>query len=1414
MKRLRKTLCLFTMLTALLFLFIPTQTQAATVKLNKTEVSLGMGERTSLKVQNSKGTVKWTSSDKKIATVSKGTVTGVAPGKAIITAKVNKKSYTCKVIVSEIGLENSTLSLIRTQSKTLLTKNISGSIKWSSSNKKIATVNSKGKVSAKSAGKATITAKVGKTSYKCNLTVKQAGINKSNATVYLRKPITLKVIGDSGSVSWSTSNKKIATVDNKGKVTAIKTGKTTIKAKLNGKTYKCSVTVKKPKLNKTKISIDEEANYQLKLVGATIKKVVSSDKTIVKVTNKGKITALKEGSCKITVTDTKKRTYKATITVNGIHDVNTNNVESPYFDVIKASVIAGETYQLTLKDNSQAVSWNSSNASVASVDANGLVTGVSAGTAVVNATVGDKTFSCSFDVTASGNPAITYTRGEWISLLLKQVGIDVASYQDDLLLYYCDTKGHTYGKDIEIAKIMGIIPANEAEDEVPVFDPDALATREFAAITAINSLGYQLEDRTVTFGDAGQITYKHAVDIAVKEKMFILSDNNFYPANVITDADKVRIFTRIYEIINEPTNFMEHLHAVYEEDVIVNKLAQYTDYAVTQNADGTYTIVINNDSEISYLKNGYKVVMPVTALNPHGISLLLNADATTVNNTVTMTGTLITDINQVIKDMSFAGYGTVLVDGIKTADGVTLTNVENNVSTKSSDIKGTSNNGLTAESNNKGALSAGALTFDFAEKDLGNGGKLFGSIKINLPTVTASFDMNGILLNEMSISVKDSLILESGLQYDSSESKKPFEYKFAEFPIALPAGMNITLSAKVYFEVDGTISVKFEHENEFGVFYKDGELRHFEKADTNELSILQFEGNAGLGLGISGDLYYLIWDLVGVDCKAGPSLKATGGLALGETNFDVAAYLSMKIEVRNGDDTALGVIADIFHWSELPSWTVFDENNSPWKKTFHISNGVVGNDTSEKGNISGYVYVAGETTPLKNARVVLSRGDVKDEILYTDNTGKFVSTMQSVGSYTLTVSATGYKTFSDQETITANNTTYTEVFMMVDKANVNDGTVRGTVYNAVGGYVAGTSYVVRNGWNNIVGGTPVTSGTLDGEYYDFNLEPGNYTIMFSLDGFTSAHVNVSVISNKTTIGNVTMSPIDTTGLGGQIRIVLTWGSSPRDLDSHLFGPTADGSNRFHIYYNAKNYNVNSQKYAMLDVDDTSSYGPETVTINKMNATGTYSYYVHNFSGGASNALSTSSARIQVYDGNTLLATYNVPVNIDGRIWHVFDYDAATHKIKVSNEFSNTFKSTSDLFMSGVMLSGALDEQNDITAILASESDVKPEEAEENINTLSELETETDDSVLDSEDTEKPSEIVDDSEIVENTESSTETTVINTENTESTEMTEESDDNSETPSLEIPTEATETTGTTENASEEPATEMPLETTETT
>lgn len=237
------------MLFAILFIAGSTVNVSA-ASLNKKSATVYVGKTVQLKLSGASGSVKWKSSNKKVATVTKGKVTGKKAGKATISATANGVTYKCKVTVKNIAL-NSKKVTIGLKCTYKLKLNGSSIKSATSSNKKIATVTKAGKITGVKAGTAKITVKgANKKSYTCSVTVKNPKLKETS--IKLKKGFSKKLtISYAAKTTWSSSNKKVAKVDSKGKVTAVGTGSAVITAKVAGKTFKCKVTVPKPALDLT-----------------------------------------------------------------------------------------------------------------------------------------------------------------------------------------------------------------------------------------------------------------------------------------------------------------------------------------------------------------------------------------------------------------------------------------------------------------------------------------------------------------------------------------------------------------------------------------------------------------------------------------------------------------------------------------------------------------------------------------------------------------------------------------------------------------------------------------------------------------------------------------------------------------------------------------------------------------------------------------------------------------------------------------------------------------------------------------------------------------------------------------------------------------------------------------------------------
>lgn len=246
------------------------------ISLNKDNLTLEEGATEQLKATITPSdatyrTVTWTSSNDSVASVdNSGNVTAKSIGTAVITATTKDgKSAECVVTVKQkeiaiqyIYLDHGSLSMMKGRSVQITAyigpdnTTFSKTVKWSSNNESVATVDSDGNVTAIAAGKATITAETvnGKTAT-CSVSVYEnpiTGITLSNSSITLKEGSSY-IIGtsispsdttDDKTLTWTSSNPAIATVDSDGNVTAKKAGTTIITAtSVNGVTAQCQVMV-------------------------------------------------------------------------------------------------------------------------------------------------------------------------------------------------------------------------------------------------------------------------------------------------------------------------------------------------------------------------------------------------------------------------------------------------------------------------------------------------------------------------------------------------------------------------------------------------------------------------------------------------------------------------------------------------------------------------------------------------------------------------------------------------------------------------------------------------------------------------------------------------------------------------------------------------------------------------------------------------------------------------------------------------------------------------------------------------------------------------------------------------------------------------------------------------------------------
>ncbi|MEO5794656.1 MAG: carboxypeptidase regulatory-like domain-containing protein [Rhodoferax sp.] len=147
----------------------------------------------------------------------------------------------------------------------------------------------------------------------------------------------------------------------------------------------------------------------------------------------------------------------------------------------------------------------------------------------------------------------------------------------------------------------------------------------------------------------------------------------------------------------------------------------------------------------------------------------------------------------------------------------------------------------------------------------------------------------------------------------------------------------------------------------------------------------------------------------------------------------------------------------------------------------------------------------------------------------------------------------------------------------------------------------------------------------------------------------------NTVRNDPSTTDITLTDCLSLGQSGAgVTMKLTWGALPSDLDSHLITPSGA-----HVYYSSKGALV-SVPFANLDVDDTSSYGPEVVTVTKL-MVGTYKYSVRNYSGYGGGPIAQSGARVEVNMPGRALQLITPPTageSASTNYWNLFEFDVS------------------------------------------------------------------------------------------------------------------------------------------------------------
>ncbi len=335
------------------------------------------------------------------------------------------------VAVTGITLDESAVTLeisgTKTLNATVAPSNATDkTVTWTSSDSAVASVDQTGTITAVAAGTATITATAGDKTAVCVVTVNpaQSGeiainvFNLTKTTLTLNTtdeetitPIIFPSNATNKTVTWTSSNAAVATVDQTGKVKAVAAGTATVTATAGGKTATCAVTVEErdDTVRVSSVTLPATAGVatgKTTALTATVlpanatNKTVSwaSDNTAVATVSGGIVTGVSVGTANITATaDGKTATCVVTVSADTIEVIGVT------ISKVTLDMKVGATDTLTAAVNpsnatNASISWSSSAPSVVSVE-NGQITALDSGVAKITATAGGKSATCTVTVT-------------------------------------------------------------------------------------------------------------------------------------------------------------------------------------------------------------------------------------------------------------------------------------------------------------------------------------------------------------------------------------------------------------------------------------------------------------------------------------------------------------------------------------------------------------------------------------------------------------------------------------------------------------------------------------------------------------------------------------------------------------------------------------------------------------------------------------------------------------------------------------------------------------------------------------------------------------------------------------------------------------------------------------------------------
>lgn len=503
-----------------------------------------------------------------------------------------------------------------------------------------------------------------------------------------------------------------------------------------------------------------------------------------------------------------------------------------------------------------------------------------------------------------------YTEGEWVTILADKMQKNIE--EDAFLNEYADS--------------------------------EEIATREFAAYTAIKVLGFE-EETDLSCKDEEALEYSKADYLAVKQGLMFLEDNYFYPERALSTKEKNQIVAAINyfndAFLIDPEDKTENVE--YDEGVFVDEFKDVTDYTLEVNDKGKIIVKFDKNYLPKKFEEGSIFVLPKNNENIFGITLKaekIKKDGDEVSLTCSYP-----KMEEVYSKLQFAGDCMLDENNITTAEGV---------GSKYLPV-------MYADVNQNDLPKAGeSVEFSISKKieidDLE--GELTGTLKLKAPEIFVKMDIDSpkdiFDVNEFALSIKENAEMNLSFGTEEKLDEPEIEEKFSKVELGeLPFGLGATglvIKVKVYAvaSVSGEISIGFEVEKMFGMQYVNGSMRWLHDCSFEPLGLkIESSTKSGLELGVAlgwvplEKLHDFIDELPEeiIELSADIGLALDGSITIHKNVVctDVAEYIYFEAGV---DPSSL--IGNILNGFEIELKLVFfDSENSPLSATLHLENGEV-----------------------------------------------------------------------------------------------------------------------------------------------------------------------------------------------------------------------------------------------------------------------------------------------------------------------------------------------------------------------------------------------------------------------------------------------------------------------------------------